>query len=533
MKRLLLILIVVLWQFNLNAQTWPPAGMLGDGSADSPWLIGTGGDLQALAAFVNASVQNANTTEDKHYRIINDIDLSKDLGTLERNPEGWNPIGTCTDVLGNHRRAFKGYMHGGGHIISNLRIHKHDHIKNIAKNFYAGLFGVIENATIDSLGVEVAQGDSVKGSNFIGILVGYAYTNNKISQCYTSGKVSGQLYVGGLVGSFSGGSIENCYSQADVYGISQHVGGLVGCLYYGSKVSYSYASGNVDGHWQVGGLIGKTRFGSAAIRNCVAANSLLAGEIDVCAVLGGVNKTNVAGHKNYALASTMATGHDLHDGIPALQSELQTTDFYTNYYYWEGGIWDFKTIWTIGDSSTYPVFRWQLKDTCIPFDNIVVTRWNNTLTVINNPENNGGYTFTSFAWYRNGEYIGNGQSWSAGNNGERIKSTDSYRVELTAQGLSRTLNTCESVLTLQSSSLSAYPNPVSKGQTVFVKTDLNHESLDDATLEMYNPEGRLIETWPASTAMEIPVLPNYSAGIYVVELKTKNGTRRRTKILVK
>jgi hypothetical protein len=58
------------------------------------------------------------------------------------------------------------------------------------------------------------------------------------------------------------------------------------------------------------------------------------------------------------------------------------------------------------------------QDTCLPFDQIVKMRWNNTLTVINNPANNGGYRFTSYKWYRNNEKISEQQSWSVNDNGE-------------------------------------------------------------------------------------------------------------------
>ncbi len=64
----------------------------------------------------------------------------------------------------------------------------------------------------------------------------------------------------------------------------------------------------------------------------------------------------------------------------------------------------------------------------LPFEQIVQQRWNNTLTVINNPENNGGFSFTSYKWYRNGEEIGTGQSWSAGADGKELNPSDLYQV---------------------------------------------------------------------------------------------------------
>ena len=61
---------------------------------------------------------------------------------------------------------------------------------------------------------------------------------------------------------------------------------------------------------------------------------------------------------------------------------------------------------------------------CVPFDLIVVKRWENTLSVID-PEK----TYSTYAWYRNGKPIGDGQWWSAGSKGEKIPA-GFYRVGL-------------------------------------------------------------------------------------------------------
>jgi len=79
----------------------------------------------------------------------------------------------------------------------------------------------------------------------------------------------------------------------------------------------------------------------------------------------------------------------------------------------------------------------------VPFVQIVITRWNNTLTVINNPANNGGYTFVSYKWFRNGTQFATGQSWSAGENGERINASDRFYVEAVTNN-GRTVRSTES-----------------------------------------------------------------------------------------
>jgi len=173
--KLFSILAFVLCSFMVNAQTWPPpAGMQGDGSMGNPWQIRSAEHLADLANFVNASSVNANATKGKHYRIMNDIDLT-DFLKAQSHSRGWQPIGVGLDIFANQRRAFQGYMHGGGHVISGLWIHRYCENANHFEHFFNGLFGIIENATIDSLGVEVAEGDSIVGANYTGILVGFGY----------------------------------------------------------------------------------------------------------------------------------------------------------------------------------------------------------------------------------------------------------------------------------------------------------------------------------------------------------------------
>ena len=81
--------------------------------------------------------------------------------------------------------------------------------------------------------------------------MGFNLTNGTISNCYSTGDVSGgddSEWLGGLVGYNEGGSISNCYSTGAVTGGtgSEQLGGLVG--YNGSgNISNCYSTGNVTG----------------------------------------------------------------------------------------------------------------------------------------------------------------------------------------------------------------------------------------------------------------------------------------------
>ena len=161
--------------------------------------------------------------------------------------------------------------------------------------------------------------------------------------------------------------------------------------------------------------------------------------------------------------------------------------------------------------------------THIPFFNVVVMRWNNSLTVINNPANNGGYTFVEYQWYRNGQPDGGGQSWSAGDNGEVINPADRFYVALKTAD-NRSLRTTERTIPLiKSAQLKAYPNPVTIGQSLYFEMD--RDTLRDAVIEIYTISGRPVERLNAASLSEIRIDAKYAAGTYILVVNGKNGVR--------
>ena len=87
----------------------------GSGTVSDPYLISTAQDLQNLSA--------TSGDWDKHYQLVNDLDL--DLVAYG------NPIG-------NSSTPFIGTFDGNGHTISNLTI-------NLSTTEYVGLFGWVGN----------------------------------------------------------------------------------------------------------------------------------------------------------------------------------------------------------------------------------------------------------------------------------------------------------------------------------------------------------------------------------------------------
>ena len=153
-------------------------------------------------------------------------------------------------------------------------------------NYTGGLVGFNAGSIISSY-----SSGQVNGSHYAGGLVGDNYIGSNISNCYTSGIVSGIYHVGGLVGGNTYGSISGSYSSSTVTGgaNSQYVGGLVGHngndSGTGSDISNCYSTGAVSGTDKVGGLVGEN---SGTINNSYSAGAV-SGSTSVGGLAGANN----------------------------------------------------------------------------------------------------------------------------------------------------------------------------------------------------------------------------------------------------
>jgi hypothetical protein len=120
----------------------------------------------------------------------------------------------------------------------------------------SGLVGhLTEVGHIRNLGV--VDANIVATGTDAGILVGL--NKGFVTQCFTTGAISGVSHVGGLVGTNDSGQVSHCYSTGRVEGI-ERVGGLVGYRggYMNGHINHCFSTGLVMGNvgGRVGGLIG-------------------------------------------------------------------------------------------------------------------------------------------------------------------------------------------------------------------------------------------------------------------------------------
>lgn len=238
----------------------------GSGDPNNPYLIYSRDQFNTIGLII--------CHWDKHFKLMTDINLA---GISASN---YNMIGF------DYSHYFSGVFDGNGYTISNFNYVTSD-------SNYIGLFGLVnsEEAEIKNLGIInpritanngryvgalvgyltngiiincFVEGGTVTGNSNVGGLFGRVSRPSKILNCYSTCDVTGEEYIGGLVGA-NYASVQGCYSAGIITGIN-YVGGLLGCngtsesgSSYGGEILYCYSTCNVSGSINIGGLIGYNR----------------------------------------------------------------------------------------------------------------------------------------------------------------------------------------------------------------------------------------------------------------------------------
>ncbi len=213
--------------------------MSGTGTSVNPYLVQDFADLDTMGRGVYSDAAT--------YRLVADIDAAPSV--TAHGDSGFRPL------------VFSGVLHGHGHTISAMMIHR--------PGVSAGLFELLGPASlVDSLGI---VGGTILGSHEVGGLVAKNY-GGQIKYCYATNAVTGDTansQVGGLVG-VNTGSILGSYATGVVSGDSAiYGGGLVGVNV--GPIQHSYATGTVLAGKILGGLVGKN---SGEIDSCYATGAL-------------------------------------------------------------------------------------------------------------------------------------------------------------------------------------------------------------------------------------------------------------------
>lgn len=241
----------------------------GKGTEADPYLVYTASDLQGVY-------------KRGYYKLMNDVDLTEWINAKSPK-EGWPAIGKngISEI----------FFDGGGHTVSGLWC------KTDAG--YNGLFSNFPGGYIRNLNVKVADGKSVSGGDYTGILIGrfakgtinnVTVEGNVASTCRGGGIVGGaedltinsasfagkvtstskDAKLGGIAGETNGGKLTRCSANADIEATGENTiaGGLAGVANSDISVSYSKGSVTLTGAGSyAGGLLGQN-LSSGTVANC-------------------------------------------------------------------------------------------------------------------------------------------------------------------------------------------------------------------------------------------------------------------------
>ena len=204
--------------------------------------------------------------------------------------KSWVPIG-------NSNNKYQGTFDGNNKTITNLYIN--------ASQLNVGLFGCTYEGTIKNLTFEYANVTNT--NNYVGVLVGKAFWGSTLQNIKISNtcQIKGGNYTGGIAG-YLDGNAYNCVNCATVQGI-KYIGGLCGfysisrtgnsmtaCANYGNVTASSLGVGGLVGYFDSGTIQDCANYGGVKGTNYIAgmAGSVNNGKIQNVFSYGNISVTN-------------------------------------------------------------------------------------------------------------------------------------------------------------------------------------------------------------------------------------------------
>lgn len=278
------------------AQT-PSKPSIGDGSVDKPYQISTAAELAWFRDYVNEGNTSACAKIADDVKAIDMSTVCHAADAAKNTKElSWTPIG-------NESNKYIGTFNGNGKIIRNLYINATSDktgffgyatdgsIKNItfdnAKvksiDFYTGILaGYAGSCFIEN--IKTLANCSVKSYSYTGGIAGNACGN--ISNCENHAMVEGTDGVGGFAGRYdsSNKSITSCANYGAVTGADSEVGGMVGQFNSGT-IQNSANYGDITGTYNVGNLMGYAD--ECNLKNVLGTGNVTATSIEKTGLLVG------------------------------------------------------------------------------------------------------------------------------------------------------------------------------------------------------------------------------------------------------
>lgn len=287
---LLLVMAILMPYGGAWAQT-PKRPASGDGKVGNPYIITTAEELKWFRDEVNSGRYSICAKIADNVEVI-DMSTVCHAADKSQNLEekSWVPIGDSNN-------KYQGTFDGNNKTITNLYIN--------ASQYYMGLFGCTYEGTIKNLTFEYAN--VTETNNYAGVLVGKAFGGSTLQNIKISNtcQIKGGKYTGGIAG-YLVGNAYNCVNYATVQGI-RNIGGLCGhysrsrtgnsmtaCANYGNVTASSLAVGGLVGYFDSGTIQDCANYGDVKGTERVAgmAGTVSNGKIQNVFSYGNISVTN-------------------------------------------------------------------------------------------------------------------------------------------------------------------------------------------------------------------------------------------------
>ncbi len=384
---------------------------------------------------------------------------------------------------------FSGTFDGNGLTISNLYIDQ-------PNTEYQGFFGYTLNANLYEVGL---VNITASGRNYTGGMVAYAQ-NTYMRDCYVNGGTLFALsYCGGLVGYQQQGTnsiISGCYNTCTVSG-NHYVGGLVGFSNY-STVRNSYVAASVAGQGNgVGAIIGGAN--DVLMYNCYFSSTI-------------TGQSSAIGENNFKDGEGLSD-EEMRDPafVATLNQGLVTP------------VW--KSDYAAPINNGFPILIWQYSDAeaCEAPENLTSTITGNSALLSWTGDDNANYFIVEYG--KVGEEPQQENTPNAtftihnvqeGNYFWRVKSVCSFGESNFVNGENITTGVNE----WGDGHFTVYPNPTTG--MVNVRLDENGATWNVAEIQMFDVYGRLlhsVETCHGASLQTTQIdLSSYAPGIYLIKL---------------
>ncbi len=311
--------------------------------------IGTVADLKYFSEAVNAGSINLDAA------LTADIDMT----------------GISMNPIGENSSRYTGTFDGKGYTIANYTCED----ANVARK---SLFGVTQGATIQNILLKNAR---IVGNENIGGIVGMIYGGTVKNCAVVDSYIEGRDHVGAIAGEIrDNATIQNCYSDAEIYSRGYQAGGLAGTSRGGSFLNNLFLGSINCAGGSVGGVVALIDAEDNSVKTTIQKNVVAATSInlgwgdDYFFYLTNINGKSPEISDNYVLTTTKfredKTLADVTGGNQGTAvSDVKAITF-KNFYAKALG-WNMTNDWNFYAAGYFPVLAWM--DVEVPVQSVTVT----------------------------------------------------------------------------------------------------------------------------------------------------------------